>query len=206
MKLQIRSVNTGRLRTAAGAKTNKSPISCSKNRLNEESSIPPLSRQWTPRQPVGRSMRHVWERNFLSTRTAGALLLRGSTFISAHRIRRLVVVVMTPGNGAYTRWWYCLMPGWRWSSSSGLMVLPWYYLIPDRRPNYHKIAPEAPGCAPPCQLGANLSFLCNLSTSSQFDISHSWHLLFGLFDRKASQTYFAQKGRCQKPNTCISSD
>ena len=72
MKLQIRSVNTGRLRTAAGAKTNKSPISCSKNRLNEESSIPPLSRQWTPRQPVGRSMRHVWERNFLSTRTAGA--------------------------------------------------------------------------------------------------------------------------------------
>ena len=72
MKLQIRSVNTGRLRTAAGAKTNKSPISCSKNRLNEESSIPPLSRQWTPRQPVGRSMPHVWERNFLSTRTAGA--------------------------------------------------------------------------------------------------------------------------------------
>ena len=132
--------------------------------------------------------------------------LRGSTFISAHRIRRLVVVVMTPGNGAYTRWWYCLMPGWRWSSSSGLMVLPWYYLIPDRSPNYHKIAPGAPGCAPPCQLGANLSFLCNLSTSSQFDISHSWHLLFGLFDRKASQRYFAQKGRCQKPNTCISSD
>ena len=72
MKLQIRSVNTGRLRTAAGAKTNKSPLSCSKNRLNEESSIPPLSRQWTPRKLVGRSMRHVWERNFLSTRTAGA--------------------------------------------------------------------------------------------------------------------------------------
>ena len=103
MKLQIRSVNTGRLRTAAGAKTNKSPISCSKNRLNEESSIPPLSRQWTPRQPVGRSMPHVWERNFLSSRTAGVLLRWGSTFISAHRIRRLVVVVMTPGNGAYTR-------------------------------------------------------------------------------------------------------
>ena len=153
-------------------------------------------------------MGHVWERNFLSSRTAGALLLRGSTFISAHRIRRrgcsmlVVVVVMTPGNGAYTRWWYCLMPGWRWSSY-GLMVLPWYYLIPDRSPNYHKIAPGSPrmcttlpawGQAPICHSFA-------LLTSSQFHISHSWHLhlilLFGLFDREAGQICFSQKGRCR---------
>ena len=130
---------------------------------------------------------------------------------------------MTPGNGAYTRWWYCLMPGWRWSSC--LMVLPWYYLIPDLSPNYHKIAPGAPGCAPapPCQLGAKPQFVnfmhfwlhlqspfYTFDFSSKFHISHSWHLylvlLFGLFDREAGQICFSQKGRCPKPNTCILTD